>query len=254
MSRAAALLLLLASGSTLLTASCSSEPDTEAPAPPAAVASRPKGKDAAGDPERRAKFLAGASAAGAAALVATNNPAHLDAVASFFVDPAKPYAERLAALAALRKLRDQDPGEYARLFPRVRPKLWEEVSHSVGMVMSPENEKAFVEAVGWLADQKDPQARLTLELHLDRETVRRKRLPDAALCAVALGLASYPGSDGARETLWAGLKDPQEVVSVRACCLKALKSFHPKDLEAQVVQLTAAPGDDWLRNLQRKLR
>ncbi|MBI3857163.1 MAG: hypothetical protein HY293_15870 [Planctomycetes bacterium] len=247
MNRAAAL-------AWLCLAACSSRPDTAPPPAPAVRASRSKWSDGPGDAERRAKFLAGASAQPAKELVATNNPAHLDAVASFFIDPQKPYGERLGALAALRTLRDQDPGEYARLFPRVRPKLWEEVSHSVGLAMSPENEKAFIEAIGWLADQKDPQARLTLELHLDRETVKRKRLPEPALAAAALGLASYPESESARETLWSALKDPKEVVSVRACCLKSLKSFHPKDLEAQIVQLAAAPGDDWLRDLQRRLR
>src|SRR5262245_55653745 len=122
------------------------------------------------------------------------------------------------------------------------------------MAMTPANEKAFIEAIGWLADQKDPQARLNLELHLDRETVKRKRLPEPALCAAALSLASYPESESARETLWACLKDPKEVAAVRACSLKSLKSFHPKDLEARVVQVTPQPGDDWLSDLQRRLR
>jgi hypothetical protein len=238
----------------LCLAACDSAPDTSPPPAPAARASREKGSDGPGDAGRRLKFLAGSSAAESGALVATNNPAHIDAVAAFFADSQKPYAERLAALAALRTLRDQDPDEYARVFPRVKPKLWEEVSHSVGLEMSSQNEKAFVEAVGWLTDLKDPQVRLTLELHLDRETVKRKRLPETALCAAALGLASYPESESARDTLWSGFKDPKEVVSVRACCLKSLKAFHPKDLEALVVQVTPAPGDDWLRDLQRRLR
>src|SRR6185295_2686146 len=224
------------------------------PPPPPAPASRAKGSDGAGDPERRAKFLAGSSAANAAALIATNNPAHIDAVATFFANAQKPYPERLAALVALRGLRSQDAGEYARVFARVRTKLWEEVSHGVGLGTSPDLEKAFVEAIGWMADQRDPQARLMMELHLDRQTVKRKRLPDASLCAVALGLASYPEDESARETLWAGLKYPKETIPVRACCLKALKAFHPKDLEARVVQLPAAPDDDWLLDLQRRLR
>jgi len=247
MSRGAALLWLLLGA-------CASGPDTAPPAPPSAPPSRAKGSDGPGDPDRRAKFLAGSSAADAPALVATNNPAHIDAVATFFTSAQKPYPERLAALAALRGLRTQDAGEYARVYPHVRTKLWEEVSHSSGLSMSPENEKAFVEAIGWLADQKDPQARLTMELHLDRETVKRKRLPDAALCAAALGLASYPESESARETLWAGLKDPKEVVPVRACCLKALRAFHPRDLETRVAQIAASPGDDWMLDLQRRLR
>lgn len=246
MNRAAALLCVCLGA-------CSSGPDTSPPPPPPAVV-RAKGTDEAGDPERRSKFLAGVSAADAAPLVATNNPAHIDAVAAFFVNAQKPYGERLAALAALRTLRSQDADEYARIFARVRPKLWEEVSHSVGLQLAPRHERAFIEAIGWLSDQKDPQARLTMELHLDRETVKRKRLPDPALCAVALGLASYPESDSARDALWAALKDPNEAVSVRACCLKSLKAFHPKDLEAKIVQLTPLPGDDWLLNLQKRLK
>jgi hypothetical protein len=233
MNRAAALLALVLAG-------CVSEPA--------------KGSDGPGDPERRARFLAGSSAAEARPLVATNNPAHLDAVASFFLNPEKPYGERIAALAALRSLRTQDPGEYDRIFPRVKPRLWEEVSHSVGMDLPPQKEKGFIEAIGWLSDQKDPQARLNLELHLDRGTVKRKRLPELAMCASALGLGAYPDSESARETLWAALRDPKEVASVRACCLKALKVFHPKDLEARIVALPAAPGDEWLVDLQRRLR
>jgi hypothetical protein len=246
MSRAAVLvcLLLAACGST----------DRTSPPPPPTQASQPKGVDGPADGPRRAKFLAGTSAGEARELVETNNPAHLDAVAAFFVDARKPYAERLVALAALHTLRSQDAGEYARLFPRLKPRLWEEVSHADGLDLSGDHEKGFIEAVGWLADQKDPAARLKMELHLDRETVKRKRLSDAALSAAALGLANYPGNESARDTLWAALKDPKETVTVRACCLKALKPFHPKDLESLVVQIPAAPGDDWLRDLQRRLR
>lgn len=235
-------------------AACGTPEETRAPEAPATQAAQAKGVDGSGDPARRARFLAGSSGADAAALVATNNPAHLDAVAAFFVDPQKPYPERLAALVALRTLRSQDPGEYARVFPRIRVKLWEEVSHGAGLSMSRDNERGFVEAVGWLSDLKDPEVRFKMEFHLDRDTVRRKRLPDPALCAAALGLASFPESDSARETLWSALKDPKETGVVRSCCLKALRPFHPKDLEARVVQLPCSPDDDWLRDLQRRLR
>lgn len=238
----------------VLLGACGSGSDISPPPVPATESSRAKGSDGPGDAQWRAKLLAGTSASDAPALVSTNNPAHIDAVASFFADPQKPYAERIAALAALRTLRSQDPGEYARVFQRVKPKLWEEVAHSVGLGMSPENEKGFIEAIGWLSDQKDSSARLTMELHLDRETVRRKRLPDPALCAVALGLGAYPESGSARETLWAALLDPKEAAAVRACCLKSLKAFHPNDLEAQVLRLAPAPGDNWLESLQRRLR
>lgn len=238
----------------LALAACGTSDETRAPEGPAQAASRSKGADGPADPARRAKFLSGASADDAAALVATNNPAHLDAVAAFFADPQKPYGARLAALAALRTLRTQDPEEYARVFPKVRPKLWAEVSHGAGLSMSTDNEKGFVDAVGWLSDLKDPEARFKLEFHLDRETVKRKRLPDPALCAAALGLASYPASDSARDTLWAALQDPKEAAVVRACCLKALRAFHPKDLEDRVGKLPCSAGDDWLRDLQRRLR
>jgi len=235
-------------------AACGTPEETRAPEGPASTAARSKGSDGPGDPERRAKFLSGASAAGAADLVATNNPAHLDAVAAFFANPQKPYPERLSALAALRTLRSQDPEEYTRVFSRVRLKLWEEVSHGAGMSMSRDNERGFIEAVGWLSDLKDPEARIKLEFHLDRDTVKRKRLSDSVLCAAALGLASYPGSESARDTLWAALKDPKEAPVVRSCCLKALRAFHPRDLESLVVQLPCPADDEWLRDLQRRLR
>ena len=136
----------------------------------------------------------------------------------------------------------------------MRSKLWAEVSNGAGLSMSPENEKGFIDAVGWLSDLKDPEARFKLEFHLDRETVKRKRLPDPALSAVALGLASYPKSESSRDTLWAALQDPKEVAVVRACCLKALRAFHPTDLEDRVAKLPCPAGDDWLLDLQRRLR
>jgi hypothetical protein len=241
-------------GIGLALAACGTPDETRAPDQPAATPSRSKGGDEAGDPERRTAFLAGSSAAKAAEFVATNNPAHIDAVAAFFVNPQKPYPERLTALRALRTLRSQDPGEYARVFSRVRGKLWEEIAYGAGMSMSRDNERGFIEAIGWLSDMKDPEARFKLEFHLDRETVKRKRLSDPVLSAVALALAAYPDSDSARETLWAALKDPKEAGVVRACCLKALRPFHPSDLESRVVQLPCSPDDDWLRDLQRRLR
>ena len=99
----------------------------------AACAASSKPTDGPGDPERRAKFLAGASAAEARELVATDNPAHIDAVAAFFLSTQKPYPERLAALSALRTLRTQDPEEYARIFPRVKPKLFSSIRMGSGV-------------------------------------------------------------------------------------------------------------------------
>src|SRR5437867_6316741 len=131
MNRAAAALLLAL-------ASCAADPAGLPPAEPTPAPARAKGVDGPGDAERRAKFLAGKSGAETATLVATNNPAHLDAVAAFFADPQKPYPERLAALVALRALRGQDPGEYARVYPAVKTKLWEEAAHGDGLAMSRE--------------------------------------------------------------------------------------------------------------------
>ncbi len=213
-----------------------------------------KGADGPGDPERRERFLAGASAAEARALVESNNPAHLDAVAAFFLDPAKPYPERVAALAALRLLRDRDAEEYARLYARLREKLWIEAARGDGLTMSPLEEKAFLEALSWHADRRDAIARHKIELYLNREYVRRKRLPDVTLGALALALANFPESRDAGQTLWEALADPKEAPAVRAACLKALQSFHPRDLEERVVRLAAAPEDAWLRDLQAKLR
>ena len=241
-------------GAVALLSACGEPAETRAPEAPASSPALPKREDGPGDAERRAKFLSGTSAADAAGLVGTNNPAHIDAVAAFFMDPQKPYPERLTALAALRTLRSQDSSEYARVFPRVRPKLWEEAAHAAGMSMSRDTERGFVDAIGWLSDLKDPEARFKMEFHLDRETVRRKRLADPVLCAAALGLASYPESESARETLWAALRDPKESGVVRSCCLKALRPFHPKDLESLVAKLPCGADDDWLRDLQRRLR
>ncbi len=181
-------------------------------------------------------------------------PPSVDAEAAVFNDPQRPHVERIEALQALRRRRETDPAEYRRAYDLVKDRLWIEASLADGLSLSALEEKAFVEAVGWLADMKDVSARFKLELHLDRESVRRKRLPDPALTAAALGLANYPESESARETLWAALKDPKEAPVVRSSCLKALQAHHPRDLEARVAKLAAAPEDEWLRSLQRKLR
>jgi hypothetical protein len=168
-----------------------------------------------------------------------------------FVDPLRPQGERAEALLELRA---QPPATRREVYPRVVEALRTEAARLDGIFFSPEEEKSALAALDWLAEEQDPLARLKIELHLDRESVKRKRLSDAALSAVALGLAHYPKSDSARETLWAALKDPKEVPVVRSACLKALQSHHPKDLEDRVAAAETAPGDDWLRDLQKRLR
>ena len=122
------------------------------------------------------------------------------------------------------------------------------------LFLSRDEEQAFAEAAAVLAESGDVGHRIRLELHLDRDTVKRKRLPDRCLVAVALALGRYPGSASARDTLWAALGDAKERDAVRAACFKALVSFHPLDLEAKVASLSWAPDDAWLADLQRRLR
>jgi len=112
-------------------------------------------------------------------------PPSVDAQAALFNDPQRPHAERIEALQALRRRRESDPAEGRRAYELVKDRLWIEASLADGLSLSALEEKAFVEAVGWLAEMKDVRARFKLELHLDRESVRRKRLPDPALSAAA---------------------------------------------------------------------
>ena len=173
-------------------------------------------------------------------------PPDVEAAVATFNDPQKPHSERVEALRALRRRHDRGA------FERVKDRVWIEASLADGLSFSKLEESSFVEAIGWLADLKDPRARLKLELHLDRETVRRKRLPDPVLAEVALDLANYPESESARETLWAAFKDPKETPLVRSSAMKALQAHHPGDLEERIHKIEAAPSDRWLRDLQKK--
>ncbi len=122
------------------------------------------------------------------------------------------------------------------------------------LLMSREEEAAFAEAALGLAASRDVAHRIRLEFHLDRATVKRKRLPDRCLVAVALALGRYPKSSSARDVLWSALGDAQERDAVRAACLKSLQSFHPEDLETRVIALPCPAGDTWLADLQRRVR
>ena len=168
-----------------------------------------------------------------------------------FSDTARPYAERVEALRALRA---KDPAVRRDAYARLRERLWEEAGHADRLSMNDLEEQAFVESLSWHAEERDETARVKIELYLDREFVKRKPFRESTRGALALALANYPASESARETLWAGLRDRSEAASARSACLKALQAFHPKDLEERVVALPAAPGDDWLRELQGKLR
>ena len=173
---------------------------------------------------------------------------HAEASIATFNDPQQPPADRVEALRALRRLRDRG------VYERVKDRVWVEASLADGLSFSKLEEASFVEAIGWLAELRDPRARLRLELHLDRETVKQKRLPEGALAEIALDLANYPESATARDTLWAAFGDPGEKPLVRSSAMKALQSHHPKDLEERILKVEAAPGDAWLRDLQTKLK
>jgi hypothetical protein len=123
-----------------------------------------------------------------------------------------------------------------------------------GLSMRPEEERAFEEAAEALAVRREPGHAWRLELHLDRETVRRKRLPEPCLVAVAGALGRYPERPSSGEILWGALLDPAERAAVRAACFKALRAFHPEDLEARVAAAPRRPEDAWLGEFQAVLR
>jgi hypothetical protein len=183
-------------------------------------------------------FLGACGSAGTAA--------ETDALAATYGNVQKPYPERVRALVALRSAPDA-----ARQFPGLKARLWDEVAAASSLSMSPDQEQAFVCAIGWLAEERDPAARLRMELFLDRATVKRQRLPEPALRATASGLGQYPESESARETLWAALRDPKEVETVRFACMKSLRPMYPKNFTEELSKVPAAEGDTWLRRFQR---
>jgi hypothetical protein len=122
------------------------------------------------------------------------------------------------------------------------------------LFLAPGDDRAFAEAAVALADLDEPGLRPRLEFHLDRDVVKRKRLPERCLVAVATALGRYPSSAGARAALWAALADPAELPAVRAASFKSLRASHPDDLEERVAALPCPPGDAWLADFQRRLR
>lgn len=166
-----------------------------------------------------------------------------------FLDAARPPAERVRALRALRA---RDPEARRRAYPAARPALERELGRGAALSMSEPEAAAFVEAAAWLGEMKEGGARVQMELYLDREFVRQKRLPDPALRAAALALGHYPESESAREVLWAGLRDAKEKPDLRAACLKSLQSS--ADFERRILEIKAEAGDEWLPDLQKRLR
>lgn len=168
-----------------------------------------------------------------------------------FLDSNQPAPDRLVALLALRAL---EPSDRHRAYSQVHAMLFTEVGHLDGLSVSDIEEHSAVAALEWLAEEKDDTARHRMELYLDRDTVRLKRLPNRVLAAVALGLGKYPDRESARETLWARLRDPDEAPVIRSACMKALQSHHPRDLEERILGLPAPAADAWLRDLQGRLK
>jgi hypothetical protein len=129
-----------------------------------------------------------------------------------------------------------------------------DLSRADVLAMSREDERAFAAAALELAARGDAGTRIRLELHLDRDAARRKRLPESCRVAAARALGAYPGSASAEGTLWGVLKDPAEAPAVRGAAFLSLRAFHPADLESRVAALPCPPADAWLGDLQRTLR
>lgn len=168
-----------------------------------------------------------------------------------FLDPDCPYGARVESLEALLA---GPPAPREEAYPRAAPALRAESARADGLYLTDFEERAVAAAFAWLAEARDPSVAPRLELHLDRETARRKRLPDRVLAAAALGLGRYPERESAREILWAALLDAREHPPVRAAAMKALQAHHPRDLEALLRARPIPPEDLWLRDLLRTLR
>jgi hypothetical protein len=162
-----------------------------------------------------------------------------------FNDPARPYADRLDALLALRKLEGE---EARRAYDACAARLEDEAARGTGIsVMSDLEARGCAEALLWLAE-RGAGAEFLPELYLGR-----KALPERVRAASARALGRHPKSSSARDTLWAVLKDPKEAPPVRSAALEGLRAFHPDDLPARVAALPAAE-DPWLAGLKSRLK
>ena len=162
-----------------------------------------------------------------------------------FNDPARAYADRLDALLALRAA--GDPAAY----DAVRPALEAEAARAAGLsTMSDLEERGCAEALLWLAERADGAAPTLMELYLERSRFS----PERVRVAAARGLGRYPKEPSAGAALWAALRDPKELASVRGAALQSLRAFHaPDELRAKVAGLPS-DGDAWLEALKERLK
>jgi hypothetical protein len=176
-----------------------------------------------------------------------------EAAAAAFQDLGRPYPERVAALVRLRTLAAKDPKTDRRFYDALGGLLRAEVSRVDGLSLSEPEQEACLLAASWMADFQDPGVRVKMEFYLDRDTLKRKRLPEEVLRGFALALGKYPASPESRDVLWSAFQDPRELPSVRAASMKALEAFFPRDLEERILRLAPEPQDRWLRDLQKLL-
>jgi hypothetical protein len=161
-----------------------------------------------------------------------------------FNDPARPYADRLEALLALRTL---EGAESRRAHDAVLPRLEDEAARGTGLsVMSDLEAKGCAEALLWRAERGAPD--FLPELYLGQ-----RRLPERVRIAAARALKAHPASPGARAALWAALGNPKEAEGVRSACLESLRAHHPDDL-AERVDLMPSADDAWLSALKARLK
>jgi len=179
-------------------------------------------------------------------------PSQEEALAAF-QDPGRPDPDRVSALVRLRTLALKNPETYRRLYASLGGLLGAEVSRVDGLSLSALEQEACLEAAAWMADFQDPGVRVKIEFYLDRETVKRKRLPEELLRGFALLLGKYPANADSRDVLWSAFQDPRELPPIRAASMKALEAFFPKDLEDRILRLAPEAGDRWLRDLQKTL-
>lgn len=172
--------------------------------------------------------------------------AHLEV----FTDASRPPAERLGALATLRAL---GGGEADPAFRAAVGTLRNEAAKGTGLTLGEADARLCAESLLWLAERGDLDSVFLMELYLDRETARRKPLPERVRVAAARGLGRFPASRGAGGALWEALKDPKEAPAVRSASLESLRAFHPENLRERVLALAPA-GDPWLSELQGRLR